>query len=110
MRNLQMIALLILVAVGGTAAAHAAPLSNENINENSNGGVRIVRMRTEYLERPLGIDVERPRFSWKLDFGNNNNYNSNENNNNRGLKARSYRVEVRELEEARQRCGILALW
>eukprot|EP00949_MAST-11_sp_MAST-11-sp1_P000823 g823.t1 len=98
MRNLQMIALLILVAVGGTAAAHAAPLSNENINENSNGAVRIVRMRTEYLERPLGIDVERPRFSWKLDFGNNNNYNSNENNNNRGLKARSYRIEVRELE------------
>lgn len=29
-------------------------------------GARLERLRTEYTETPLGIDVERPRFSWAI--------------------------------------------
>ena len=28
---------------------------------------RIVNLQTEYMNHPLGLDVPRPRFSWKLD-------------------------------------------
>ncbi len=27
----------------------------------------IVKLRTEYLENPLGIDVRQPRLSWQID-------------------------------------------
>lgn len=32
-----------------------------------NQKLRIVDLRTEYMTRPLGLDVPRPRFSWKLE-------------------------------------------
>lgn len=32
-----------------------------------NQPLRIVNLRTEYLTRPLGLDVPRPRFSWELE-------------------------------------------
>ena len=28
---------------------------------------RIVDLQTEYMNQPLGMDVSRPRFSWKLE-------------------------------------------
>lgn len=33
------------------------------------GNFRIAEVRTEYLRNPLGLDCERPRFSWKLASG-----------------------------------------
>lgn len=29
--------------------------------------LKAVKLRTEYLENPLGIDVEKPRFGWNLE-------------------------------------------
>jgi alpha-L-rhamnosidase len=30
----------------------------------------VTNLRCEYLEDPLGIDVAKPRLSWKLETGN----------------------------------------
>src|SRR5271163_2842329 len=32
-------------------------------------GLRVGRLRCEYLENPLGIDVRQPRLNWILDSG-----------------------------------------
>lgn len=34
-----------------------------------NNPVRIANMKVEYAETPLGIDVEKPRFSWQMEVG-----------------------------------------
>ncbi len=44
---------LVFGAVGSTTAIDAAPLTS-------------VRLRTEYKENPIGIDVREPRLSWQL--------------------------------------------
>ncbi len=51
--------------------------------------VELEDLTTEYLEKPLGIDVEHPRFSWKMVSKNNE----------RGLRQKSYQIEVVDDEE-----------
>jgi len=29
--------------------------------------IQIVNLKVEYMEKPLGIDVENPRFSWQME-------------------------------------------
>lgn len=54
-------ALALLVSLlAAVASSRSSAESVEGL-----GGVAI-RLRTEYLENPLGIDVAAPRFSWAL--------------------------------------------
>jgi hypothetical protein len=45
------------------AALLSLPLATLNAAE-------VTDLRCEYLKAPLGIDVEKPRLSWKLETGN----------------------------------------
>lgn len=33
---------------------------------NEKDPVKITELKTEYVDRPLGIDVDKPRFSWQM--------------------------------------------
>ncbi len=39
---------------------------SSSIQENP---VKIIDLKTEYLEKPIGLDTKEPRFSWKFDNG-----------------------------------------
>lgn len=57
-KTLSLWALCVLVAV----AAGQAPASG-----SAEAGVRVTQTFTEYARNPLGLDVARPRLSWRLD-------------------------------------------
>lgn len=50
---------VLFVWISGLAMLHAG-----------NNPVRIANMKVEYAETPLGIDVEKPRFSWQMEVDN----------------------------------------
>ena len=35
--------------------------------DKSSTDARVIRLRCEYLENPLGIDIQKPRFSWIIE-------------------------------------------
>jgi alpha-L-rhamnosidase len=53
------VAILIGLPLFGSAPARAAAPES----------LRVVGLRTEYKENPLGIDARKPRFSWQLRSG-----------------------------------------
>ncbi len=58
---------IALVAVGiGDMAAPRAQSTVVAQGRNAASVVRVLSLRTEYKENPLGIDVANPRLSWKL--------------------------------------------
>ena len=67
MRNvleaLGSVVVAVLVTCGGCSSFQAAPGSGASRNQAS---VEVDDLRCEYLSNPLGIDVVRPRLSWKL--------------------------------------------
>ncbi|WP_339815003.1 family 78 glycoside hydrolase catalytic domain [uncultured Imperialibacter sp.] len=50
----------------------------------SQGSFQVVNLKTEYASTPLGIDVEKPRFSWQMQSSDNS----------RGLKQTAYQIVV----------------
>ncbi|URN04956.1 glycoside hydrolase family 78 protein [Actinomadura madurae] len=48
--------LLLVVTTAGAVPAAASP----------GGAVKVVQTRTEYADRPLGLDAARPRLTWRL--------------------------------------------
>ena len=50
--------LVPLVALGALAPAQARA---------AEAALRVVGLRTEYKENPLGIDTRKPRLSWRLE-------------------------------------------
>lgn len=56
MRNYKSFILLVLFCFSGFTLLHAAA-----------NPVSIGKLKVEYAETPLGIDVEKPRFSWQME-------------------------------------------
>jgi len=52
------------MAVGAGAAA--APLGGRAVAAAASG-VKVVDLRVDYIDRPLGLENGKPRFSWRLD-------------------------------------------
>ena len=61
------------------------PMSNTVFGE-SNGNIAVFDLQTEYADNPLGIDVTKPRFSWKLEA------------NERGQYQTAYHIQVASSE------------
>src|SRR5437773_4267283 len=81
------LAVLIGLALFGSAPARAAAPEP----------LRVVGLRTEYKENPLGMDVRKPRLSWRLQSGS------------RGVTQSAY--EVREAQSERGvRGGCAPAW
>ena len=47
------------------------------------GALEVERLRTEAVKNPVGIDVEKPMFSWRMDAGDE-----------RGVKQTAYEIAV----------------
>lgn len=58
-----------------------------------------VDLRCEYLKNPLGIDVVKPRLSWKLKVENQKSEASNVKDTPRGVKQMAYQILVASSEE-----------
>ncbi|WP_399894608.1 alpha-L-rhamnosidase [Streptomyces sp. BBFR51] len=56
-------------AVPAVAAPVAAPVSGPVAAQARRGGLRVTSPTVEYVRRPLGLDVPRPRLSWPLASG-----------------------------------------
>lgn len=56
---LSLLAVFATLIFASTAPAYAGP-------GNKNKGAGITDLQVEYTEKPLGIDVEKPRFSWQM--------------------------------------------
>jgi alpha-L-rhamnosidase len=56
----------VLGGVAGTVALTAVPVGARAVQADTGGSIRPVRLTTEHLVDPLGIDVAAPRFGWQL--------------------------------------------
>ena len=57
----------VLGGVAGMATVTALPSGGRVAAEGHDGRIRPVRLTTEHLANPLGIDVTAPRFGWRLE-------------------------------------------
>src|SRR5436305_360832 len=50
------------------AREHSTPVARRRLAElnGPEGGVLVTGLTTEFAQNPLGVDVPRPRFGWKL--------------------------------------------
>jgi len=79
---------LALLGLGGAARAQGRPAA---------GPLRVGRLRTEYKENPVGVDVAQPRLSWQLQSAA------------RGVVQSAYEVRVARSESA-LRAGRELVW
>ena len=85
--------------VAFTLFALVAVLPQAGVSEEGEigGDLRVVDLKTEYAEDPLGIDADRPRFGWKL------------RSNRHGMLQSAYRVVVSSSEE-KLKAGVGDVW
>jgi alpha-L-rhamnosidase len=79
---------LVVVAVAAATIAVGVALGTPSAPAQGGGGWTVGDLRTEYAPNPLGIDVERPRLSWKLHAAR------------RGASQSAYRLQVASSPEA----------
>jgi len=59
-----------LVSVAGSTSFGSACFSDAGRSDALSSQTEVLSaadLRCEYLENPLGIDIQKPRLSWKLD-------------------------------------------
>ncbi|MBP6878125.1 MAG: family 78 glycoside hydrolase catalytic domain [Phenylobacterium sp.] len=83
----------LLGAVGATAAA-SAPLA---ATARDRSEIRIVGLRTDYVERPLGVETAQPLLSWRLESSR------------RGAAQSAYQIQVASSSNALE-AGVADLW
>ena len=82
MRRHPAIFLLLIVLFAGASSSQFGAGSRQAPDSSPEGALSVGALRTEYLTNPVGIDVRRPRLSWKL-------YSSD-----RGVMQSAYRLQV----------------
>ena len=60
------VALVLCMCLQTGAAAVYAVGDGSSVTEDTSSATSIVKLQTEYMDNPLGIDVEKPRLSWQM--------------------------------------------
>ncbi len=79
-----------MIAAGLIAAAPGPARARAN-------GLQATALKTEFIDRPLGLDTLKPRFSWQLQSGR------------RGAKQSAYRITAAS-SETKLKAGVADIW